>query len=260
MADTIINIEMRQRNANNDGWIIEHPVTKATNVVAADGTTTFESHLAESPTKTTANINYYVDATNGSDTNNGLTSGTAFKTIQHAINNLPQIINHTVTIIVAVGTYSEDILITGFNGSGKITISGATSTTTTHNINSIYIVQCTICLEIDGFNLLTTTKHSIQIKDAFHVIFSHINITAVASSFVGFLIIATSCCSICVSTISNRSNAILANYSIVESGSNSGSGNTVCLYSTGCSHIIKSGTQPGGTTAETTAEGGAIVS
>lgn len=29
MADTIIDLEMRQRNANNDGWIIMHPLTKA---------------------------------------------------------------------------------------------------------------------------------------------------------------------------------------------------------------------------------------
>ena len=47
MADTEVNIEMRERNANNDGWIIKYPKTKGSQVVAADGTTTFESHLSD---------------------------------------------------------------------------------------------------------------------------------------------------------------------------------------------------------------------
>lgn len=54
IADTIIDIEMRARNAANTGWIIEHPVTKAANVKAADGITTFQSHLAETATESKA--------------------------------------------------------------------------------------------------------------------------------------------------------------------------------------------------------------
>ena len=45
MADK--NIQMAQRNATNDGWDNLYPKTKAANVVAADGTTTFESHLSD---------------------------------------------------------------------------------------------------------------------------------------------------------------------------------------------------------------------
>lgn len=47
IADTIIDIEMRERNVANTGWIIEHPITVAKNVIAADGVTTFESHLTD---------------------------------------------------------------------------------------------------------------------------------------------------------------------------------------------------------------------
>lgn len=42
MADK--NIQMTQRNAANDGWDNLYPKTKGVNVVANDGTTTFESH------------------------------------------------------------------------------------------------------------------------------------------------------------------------------------------------------------------------
>ncbi len=45
MADK--NIQMTQRNTANDGWDNLYPKTKAANVVAADGATTFESHLTD---------------------------------------------------------------------------------------------------------------------------------------------------------------------------------------------------------------------
>ena len=45
MADK--NIQMTQRNATNDGWDNLNPLTKGANVLAADGITTFESHLAD---------------------------------------------------------------------------------------------------------------------------------------------------------------------------------------------------------------------
>lgn len=45
MADK--NIQMTQRNATNDGWDNLYPNTKGANVTAADGTTTFETHLAD---------------------------------------------------------------------------------------------------------------------------------------------------------------------------------------------------------------------
>lgn len=48
MADK--NIQMTQRNADNTGWDSLFPKTKGANVVAADGVTTFESHLADNAT------------------------------------------------------------------------------------------------------------------------------------------------------------------------------------------------------------------
>ncbi len=101
----------------------------------------------------------YVSTTTGSDTTGNGTSANPFKTIQHAIDIIPKNLNgYTATIIIAAGTYPEDILISGFSTSGilKIVPSGdliadtftaigsnviISSDTGTHNIatNSILI-------------------------------------------------------------------------------------------------------------------------
>ncbi len=56
---------------------------------------------------TYANVEYFVDAAAGDDVNDGLTSGTAFKTLQRAWNQIPALILHRVVINVADGTYNE---------------------------------------------------------------------------------------------------------------------------------------------------------
>ena len=54
IADTVVNIEMRKRNATNDGWIVEHPKTTSQMVVMESGKdleTDFVAHKAD-------NLNY----------------------------------------------------------------------------------------------------------------------------------------------------------------------------------------------------------
>lgn len=60
----------------------------------------------------TANTNYYVNASTGSDSNNGLTTVTAFQTIQHAVNVAAglNLNGYVVTINVAAGTYGGYVL------------------------------------------------------------------------------------------------------------------------------------------------------
>ncbi|MGD0733332.1 MAG: right-handed parallel beta-helix repeat-containing protein [Terracidiphilus sp.] len=62
----------------------------------------------------TVSTNYYVDAVNGSDSNNGLSTATAWKTISQAISSLsngnPQ---GGVAVNVAPGTYTESLSIDG---------------------------------------------------------------------------------------------------------------------------------------------------
>lgn len=63
----------------------------------------------------------YVDGTSGNDRNNGLTPSTAKKTIQAAVDALPERIKCNVTIDIAPGTYREQVTPHGFSvGYGKV--------------------------------------------------------------------------------------------------------------------------------------------
>lgn len=77
--------------------------------------------------KTTRELKYYVNASTGSDTNDGLTSSTPFATIQHAVDILPKQIDHKVTIQLAPGTYDK-VTIRGFGGGASLAITGSTNT------------------------------------------------------------------------------------------------------------------------------------
>lgn len=72
---------------------------------------------------------YYVNGTTGSDSNNGLTSSTAFATIQKAINSavIFNLNGYNVTIYVADGTYAP-FQCFPINGNGNIIIIGNNTT------------------------------------------------------------------------------------------------------------------------------------
>lgn len=60
----------------------------------------------------TGDKTYYVDGTNGSDDNDGLTTTTAFKTIEKAWNTIPVLFENNYTIKL-IGTFSNDIILGG---------------------------------------------------------------------------------------------------------------------------------------------------
>jgi len=72
-------------------------------------------------TSTSADITLYVRTT-GSDSNNGLTVGTALLTIQEAVNRIPKYILHDITIDIGEGNF------TGFALCGYIFSAGTTTT------------------------------------------------------------------------------------------------------------------------------------
>jgi hypothetical protein len=108
-------MDIFEKNAWNDAWnkvlnrlgIRKVPggtVNYLGNVLSA-----IETDLAKAGS-TTADMTLYVDAATGLDTNSGLV-GFPLKTIQAAIDKVPQTIKHNVTINVGAGTYAESIKI-----------------------------------------------------------------------------------------------------------------------------------------------------
>ncbi|HHT7186921.1 TPA: hypothetical protein ACTZ5N_000129 [Bacillus cereus] len=75
--------------------------------------------------KTIKDFAFYVSP-NGDDNNSGLASNEPFKTIQKAINSLPDVIQHHTTIYLADGTYTDNQ--TAFDGA-NIDIYNTTGTT-----------------------------------------------------------------------------------------------------------------------------------
>lgn len=80
-----------------------------------------------------SNRTYFVDVTNGADTNNGLASGSghAFKTIQKAVNTVEGFFINggvVVTISIADGTYPEAVSLSQITGGGTVLIQGNTTT------------------------------------------------------------------------------------------------------------------------------------
>lgn len=69
---------------------------------------------------------YHVNASGGSDANDGLTNGTAFATIQKAIDVVAAIDTsiYSVTIQLADGTYAENLFLRPLTGAGIATIKG----------------------------------------------------------------------------------------------------------------------------------------
>ena len=125
-------------------------------------------HAAETTTET---LTYYVDANNGSDDNNGLTEGTAFKTIQHAIDILPKVIFHQIIINCAEGTYEEDLIIEEFKGNGWLAIYGNNQDCSRHFINSLYCKNCSCDLIFQGWTV--TKSQQIELTYYASIIANH---------------------------------------------------------------------------------------
>jgi hypothetical protein len=215
--------------------------------------------LALRPTKTTIALTYYVNTTLGNDNNLGLAVGAgAFKTIGKAVSMIPQIINHTISINVADGTYAETVSLSGFVGSGYIYLTGNSGTPANVIVNIINVTHVTCGLSINGFRLSTTTVNAMTITTSIGIVIANMSIIASALTFVA-IYFNHSKGRVQNSIISNHQDAIYANYeSNVFSDTNSGTLNTIGLCSLNGSTITKSGIQPAGTTNEYTIYGSSI--
>jgi len=206
---------------------------------------------------TTKDMTLYVDGTNGDDSNDGLTPQTAFKTIQKAVNSVPKIVNHIVTINVAPGDYSsEDVIIRGFSGGGLLQLLGDTVVSDTRTVDRIYAWRNTLTINVHGFNCLGIGKAGVQASVCIEVTFENIKIDNAGGDGVyvsaGNAIVSNS-------LISNRNRAMYVRYlgQISSVGNTGTNNNTVFFADAGV--IRKGGTQPSGTTQETIINGGQVI-
>lgn len=215
------------------------------------------------PIATTANRTYYVNATTGSDGNDG-SSGSPFKTIAHAISLIPQVINHTVTINVADGSYSEGITLSGFMGEGLVSVVGNTTNPENVVLSGQVIVQYCAChIQVQGMKTTWTGMGSsgtafVGQYNPGRVSFSRVITDAFNPQSFGMSLNTCPTALVFNSTFSNKQYGIWSySCSSVFSSNNGGTNNNIGLYASN-SVIMKNGTQPGGATAETAVQGGEI--
>lgn len=107
---------------------------------------------------TTSDLTYYVNANTGSDSNDGLTSGTAFRTIQKAVNMIPDVVKNNVTINVADGVYDEGIICNKLCEGATIFLVGNKVLPQNVRINWFFNVCSKI--SISGFEAISNTEAS----------------------------------------------------------------------------------------------------
>lgn len=177
---------------------------------------------------------FYVDGNWGWDENDGSSTFSAFKTIQKAIDTIPQeTTGGEITIFIADDTYNEDVVILAKKGA-DIKIVGNQDVPTNVKIKSLYVENTTAYLNISGMEATTTTKHGFHYERSTYV--NTNNCVAVkdkkASGMNGIYYsvssgVVTGC------TVSNNHNGIIANFNsrITVEANNTGINNTYGITS-----------------------------
>ncbi len=119
-----------------------------------------------------ANRTYYVNASEGSDTNSGLSSGASFATIQKAVETALSLDSdiYDVTISVADGSYAENVAISGgLSGVGVLNITGNTASSSDCVIapasgNAITVENGARC-QVWGFKLAGSPVYAVLCSD-----------------------------------------------------------------------------------------------
>lgn len=209
----------------------------------------------------TVDITYYVNVNTGDDSNTGLQSNNAFRTINKALSIIPNIINHNINIRVSAGTYTETLSLLGFSGSGFLRIFGEGKSTSVIN-GRVAVGACPICrILIDGFtvNYNGSTSYTSAVS-VYNCQYVQLNLAINNSTNTIYGVdVSRSFVDVFSSNISNKKVAIVAtSFSHVWSDNNSGSANSIVFQASIGSVIIRSNGQPSGTTTESIDSGGTI--
>lgn len=108
----------------------------------------FKSLEAENVVPCQKAITYYVNANTGDDNNNGLSSSTAFKSINTAVDLLKnKKLIESCKIEIAQGTYDESLWIEGLSGAGLLTLNFASNVVVNGLIN---VTGCSNMVVLNG--------------------------------------------------------------------------------------------------------------
>jgi hypothetical protein len=102
-----------------------------------------------------ASYNFYISTT-GSDSNDGLTPETPFKTWARCKQEIPEINYYTINVYFNAGDYSayeSSLLIKDFYGTGSINLIGDTGNPQNYVLGNIDIISNTCTIKIQGFTI-----------------------------------------------------------------------------------------------------------
>ncbi|MBY9079055.1 hypothetical protein KIH86_21815 [Paenibacillus sp. HN-1] len=209
---------------------------------------------------TTADVTYYV-RTDGSDSNNGLanTAAGAFKTIGKAIAKLPPVVNHSVVINVASGTYNEDLSLKGLVGKGSVSINGDSVISTSRIVNRIEILNCSLITSVTGFNCSTTTATPVTILSCSGAVVDRVNSTTSQPDPNSGIVVNLAFARIAGCNMSNKGRFItVINGGKVYVENSGGAGNYSGYVADLGGHISYAGTQPSSTIGDLAINGGSV--
>jgi hypothetical protein len=261
----ISNSDVQFVNGNFSGM-------QASNVEFGDvnvtGSLTIEGMLNVTgvPGATTSDMNFFISATTGSDTNTGLDQGNKLKTLARLFEDtaagpklMPDIINHTVNVIIDDGTYAEALKIKGFSGAGKITINSGSTYRTALLIRGAEITQCTCRVEINGVTTDPSGNYWFNVDACSDLSIRFVTIQPSTLKASTAIDIDSSNVAIGSCNISNMGGGIRANYnSRVFVSSTSGTGVILGYTSTNNSRMTLTSTGISATTLLSVGSGGEI--
>lgn len=105
----------------------------------------------------TADVNLYVNAATGSDTTGDGTADKPFATVTKAVYAIPKNLGgHTASVVIAPGTYAEDVSIYGFYG-GVIGLYPADNTNFP-NLKNVKVGNCSAFVKFEGLHFLVAAS------------------------------------------------------------------------------------------------------
>lgn len=137
--------DIMQEDLENGGNVYQLPFARFTKTVSGIGG--FVDELETIHIDTTEDLMLYV-STSGNDNSGDGTEDKPFATIQHAIDSVPKNLNgRVITINIASGTYSEDVVVSGFHG-GSLRLTFATVTIKTFSAYESNVIMAGTALTL----------------------------------------------------------------------------------------------------------------